>query len=242
MTSARFRPAVADRPLVGPRKFQSVVVLHHTLGWKLIDDQIDLTSISRISLVTRFVVYSDRGQRLSKHARADVYTHPPPLSTFLPFLTSLRINRTSRFFPPLLFFKKRLRGFLFPLLFEWRLLNEERERWNFIGSAKTLSLDGKCSGKFNHRPTKIAISSKCRVYMYMYVRAQIRTMSVGWFSAKEKQPWRKSVAQTVAPSRPFASRLWNEKERIVECFPIVVDEGGKNTRSSKEVRVPETDD
>lgn len=127
MTSARFRPAVADRPLVGPRKFQSVVVLHHTLGWKLIDDQIDLTSISRISLVTRFVVYSDRGQRLSKHARADVYTHPPPLSTFLPFLTSLRINRTSRFFPPLLFFKKRLRGFLFSPSF-WMETFKRRER------------------------------------------------------------------------------------------------------------------
>lgn len=188
MTSARFRPAVADRPLVGPRKFQSVVVLHHTLGWKLIDDQIDLTSISRISLVTRFVVYSDRGQRLSKHARADVYTHPP--SPSLDFSSVFDISSNKSNVQIFSFFTFFYADSFFLLLFEWRLLNEERERWNFIGSAKTLSLDGKRSGKFNHRPTKIAISSKCRVYMYMYVRAQIRTMSVapGWFSAKEKQP------------------------------------------------------
>lgn len=74
--------------------------------------------------------------------------------------------------------------------------------------------------KFNHRPTKIAISSKCRVYIYIYVcvctgARGANSKNVGRFSAKEKQPWRKSVAQTVAPSIRFTPVKRKREDRRV---------------------------
>ena len=207
--------SLCDGPLVltrcrrqerfGPRKFQSRV-LHHTLSdpMELIDDQIDLTSISYTrpswpgsSPARRF---SDRGQRLSNAERVQLgflcilcFWCASPL----PGSNSRKLDFTS------------LTGdyFSLSLFLTWRWIFQDfTGEINKKKKKNHLSRRGKCFGKFNHRPTNIPIPLRASDVSVCVRNNVFRTGSR--FSEGAA-----GVTQTASPRFPIARRSREMKRK-----------------------------